>query len=83
MVPNFLTNKTLQPSKIILLDNSEYNLYIHHELTINKQNITVLSTVTNYKQIYDVIKDIRSTIYHAAVYKHVPMVELNVVWSLQ
>ena len=27
--------KDLQPSKIILLDNSEYNLYnIHHELTV-------------------------------------------------
>ena len=75
--------KNLQPSKIILLDNSEYNLYnIHHELTITNgvEVIPVLSTVTNYKQIYDVIKRYKiHTIYHAAAYKHVPMVELNVV----
>ena len=75
--------KDLQPSKIILLDNSEYNLYnIHHELTITNgvEVIPLLSTVTNYKQIYNVIKKHEiNTIYHAAAYKHVPMVELNVV----
>ena len=75
--------KDLQPSKIILLDNSEYNLYnIHHELTITNgvEVIPILSTVTNYKQIYNVIKKHEvNTIYHAAAYKHVPMVELNVV----
>ena len=75
--------KNLQPSKIILLDNSEYNLYnIHHELTITNgvEVVPVLSTVTNYKQIFDVIKQHNiHTIYHAAAYKHVPMVEMNAV----
>ena len=75
--------KALRPSLIILLDNSEFNLYnIHHELTItNGVDVRpVLSTVTNYNQIYNVIKKYKiDTIYHAAAYKHVPMVELNVV----
>jgi FlaA1/EpsC-like NDP-sugar epimerase len=75
--------KDLKPSLIVLLDNSEYNLYnIHHELTINNgvEVIPVLSTVTNYNQVYNVIKKYKiDTIYHAAAYKHVPMVELNVV----
>jgi FlaA1/EpsC-like NDP-sugar epimerase len=75
--------KALRPSLIILLDNSEFNLYnIHHELTITNgvDVIPVLSTVTNYNQIYNVIKKYTiDTIYHAAAYKHVPMVELNVV----
>ena len=75
--------KALRPSLIILLDNSEFNLYnIHHELTITNgvDVIPVLSTVTNYNQIYNVIKKYKiHTIYHAAAYKHVPMVELNVV----
>ena len=75
--------KELKPSLIVLLDNSEFNLYnIHYELTItNGVNvIPVLSTVTNYNQIYNVIKMYKiDTIYHAAAYKHVPMVELNVV----
>jgi FlaA1/EpsC-like NDP-sugar epimerase len=75
--------KELQPSLIVLLDNSEYNLYnIHHELTITNgvEVMPVLSTVTNYKQVFNVIEKYKiDTIYHAAAYKHVPMVELNVV----
>ena len=75
--------KDLKPSLIILLDNSEYNLYnIHHELTITNgvKVIPILSTVTNYNQIYNVIEKYNiDAIYHAAAYKHVPMVELNVV----
>lgn len=75
--------KDLKPSLIILLDNSEYNLYnIHHELTISNgvKVIPILSTVTNYNQIYNVIEKYKiDAIYHAAAYKHVPMVELNVV----
>jgi len=75
--------KTFNPSLIILLDNSEFNLYnIHHELTISNgvDVIPILSTVTNYHQVYNLIKKYKiHTIYHAAAYKHVPMVELNVV----
>ena len=75
--------KELKPTSIIILDNSEFNLYnIHHELTIlnGVEVIPILSTVTNYSQIYNVIKKYKiDTIYHAAAYKHVPMVELNVV----
>ena len=75
--------KELKPTSIIILDNSEFNLYnIHHELTISNgvEVIPILSTVTNYSQIYNVIKKYKiDTIYHAAAYKHVPMVELNVV----
>ena len=75
--------KELQPSLLVLLDNSEYNLYnIHHELTITNgaEVVPVLSTVTNYKQVFNVIEKYKiDTIYHAAAYKHVPMVELNVV----
>ena len=74
----------LSPNKIVLLDNSEFNLYsIHQELLsllINVEIIPTLCTATNYYQLKKIIKthDI-NTIYHAAAYKHVPMVELNVV----
>ncbi len=75
--------KELKPSLVVLLDNSEFNLYnVHYELTITNgvKVIPVLATVTNYNQIYNVIKKYKiDTIYHAAAYKHVPMVELNVV----
>jgi FlaA1/EpsC-like NDP-sugar epimerase len=74
----------LSPKKVVLLDNSEYNLYnIHLELTSKEFSIDVipsLCTVTNYYQLKQVIAQNNiHTIYHAAAYKHVPMVEINVV----
>ncbi len=75
--------KKLGPNKIILYDNSEFNLYsIHHELILGNgvKVIPVLATVTNYKQLNNIIKEHKiHTIYHAAAYKHVPMVEMNMI----
>ena len=75
---------TLNPAKIVLLDNSEFNLYtIHQELSlllINIEIIPALCTVTNSFQLKKIIeKNHIHTIYHAAAYKHVPMVEMNIV----
>ena len=75
---------TLTPSKIVLLDNSEFNLYtIHQELSsllINIEIIPTLCTATNYYQLKKIISQHQiHTIYHAAAYKHVPMVEMNIV----
>jgi len=74
----------LSPAKIVLMDNSEFNLYnIHSELInlgLNIDIIPSLCTVTNYYQLYKVIEKHQiNTIYHAAAYKHVPMVEMNIV----
>ena len=74
----------LAPQKIVLLDSSEFNLYtIHQELSsllINVKIVPALCTVTNYYQLKKLINIHQiNTIYHAAAYKHVPMVELNVV----
>ena len=75
--------KKLNPNKIILFDNSEFNLYsIHHELTVTNgiEIIPVLATITNSSQVNNVVcKYNIDTIYHAAAYKHVPMVEQNIV----
>jgi FlaA1/EpsC-like NDP-sugar epimerase len=74
----------LSPNKVVLIDNSEFNLYtINQELTslLNSvEIIPVLCTVTNYYQLKRIISEYNiNTIYHAAAYKHVPLVELNVV----
>ena len=74
----------LSPKKIILLDNSEFNLYtIHQELSSMLRNVEVipsLCTVTNYHQLKKIISEHNiNTIFHAAAYKHVPMVEMNVI----
>ena len=74
----------LSPKKVVLMDNSEYNLYnIHLELSSKKPLVEIVSslcTVTNHYQLRQVLlKNKIHTIYHAAAYKHVPMVEMNVV----
>ncbi len=74
----------LSPKRIVLLENSEFNLYnIDYQLSLSKKRseiIPVLSDVTNYDQVEKIISenDI-DTIYHAAAYKHVPLVEINAV----
>ena len=73
----------LGPKKIVLFENSEFNLYsIHQELSQNRKRseiIPKLATVTNSHQINKVISENQiNTIFHAAAYKHVPMVEMNI-----
>ena len=73
----------LGPKKIILFENSEFNLYsIHQELSQSRKRseiILKLATVTNFQQLKKVIFENEvNTIFHAAAYKHVPMVEMNI-----
>lgn len=85
----------LQPESLILFEISEFALYaiekeLHHQLTkkINAEEIKlvpVLGSVVNKGRIEKVCKTFRvQTIYHAAAYKHVPMVEKNpgeAIWN--
>jgi FlaA1/EpsC-like NDP-sugar epimerase len=77
-----------QPSKLILLDVSEAFLYeIHQELTeylCETHNDLVVEPLIGNVQNGMLMKHILhkyqvQTIYHAAAYKHVPMVEHNVI----
>ena len=75
----------LKPSKLVVLEQSEENLYhITEELTVLLNNetgthfsfIPVLGSITNREKVQRVIKDNEiHTVYHAAAYKHVPIVE--------
>ena len=71
-----------KPAKVIILDANEYALYsIKNELAnlnLNVELHAVLGSVNNKKRIIEVFKTFRvDTIYHAAAYKHVPLVEEN------
>lgn len=75
---------TLAPKQLVLLDQSEYNLYaIEQELSNwrldHSCNIfAVLGSVTDSARMQDVFSAYRpETVYHAAAYKHVPLVEAN------
>lgn len=75
----------LKPNKIVLFDHSEFNLYsIDYELTSlgekNCEIVPVLADVKSINKVENAIKENKiDTIYHAAAYKHVPMVEKNTV----
>lgn len=77
----------LQPCKLILFEQNEFALYAI-EKELQHRNITVfpvLGSVTNAIRVEKVCKAFGvQTIYHAAAYKHVPMVEKNpaeAVWN--
>ncbi|MDZ3990448.1 UDP-N-acetyl-alpha-D-glucosamine C6 dehydratase [Pseudomonas sp. Teo4] len=77
----------LKPKTLLLFEHSEFNLYsIHSELEqrINRESLSVrlvpfLGSVRNQKHLLDTMTMWRvDTVYHAAAYKHVPMVEHNI-----
>ncbi|MBA3006368.1 MAG: polysaccharide biosynthesis protein [Proteobacteria bacterium] len=73
-----------KPAQLIVFDNGEFNLYtIEYELRHSLSNIVfdaVLGDVKNQDRVNWLFKTYRpDVVYHAAAYKHVPMVEANPV----
>ncbi|CAN7498337.1 polysaccharide biosynthesis protein [Acidovorax sp. LjRoot129] len=76
-----------QPRQLLLVEHSEFALYtIHHELQAllaqtgeHACELTpLLANVTQQERMADICRRYRPmSIYHAAAYKHVPMVEAN------
>ncbi len=75
----------LGPAKLVLLDNSEPNLY-HLEQEFSRKTpseletdiVPVLGSVLNKELVRMVLKEHRvQVVYHAAAYKHVPLVEAH------
>ncbi len=72
----------LHPSKLILIELNEFALYqIEKELNTHAPHVKIISIlldVCEEEKITRVFKDYGvQTVYHAAAYKHVPLVELN------
>lgn len=77
----------LRPRLLVLFEHSEYNLYaIHQELTTliermgaGVQVLPILGSVRHPEKLFDVMRTWSiDTVYHAAAYKHVPIVEHNI-----
>lgn len=77
-----------RPSKLLLFEQNEYNLYtIHRDLQQRQASVSpgtelipLLGDVCHFDRISQVCRTWQPrTIYHAAAYKHVPLVEHNPV----
>lgn len=75
------------PSELILLEVSEFALYkverelkaICHERKYRFPLVTLLGTVRDERRLESLFRTFKvDTVYHAAAYKHVPMVEHNI-----
>ncbi len=72
----------LNPDKLVLLERSEYNLYTIMQDEIVREHgdkvVPILGSILNEEQLYKTLLTHNiQTVYHAAAYKHVPMVEIN------
>ena len=79
------------PSRLVLLDQSEYGLYQIEdeisseiiELGLSTEVITSIANVCNEKVLSKILSENAvETVFHTAAYKHVPLLEANVYASL-
>ncbi len=75
-----------RPRQLLLLDHNEFGLYsIHQELLglriagkTDVQLVPLLGSVVSLQRLREICETyLPATVYHAAAYKHVPMVESN------
>jgi FlaA1/EpsC-like NDP-sugar epimerase len=77
----------LKPKKLILVELNEFALYkIYEELKNINQNLKIIPLLVNVQNLSKIehifnIFNI-NTVYHAAAYKHVPLVEENICESV-
>jgi len=81
------------PKTLLLVDQSEYALYqIHHEISarlenhgdLNIQIVPLLASIINLERMRGIVSEWQpDVIYHAAAYKHVPLVEANIVEGIR
>jgi len=74
----------LNPSKLLLIDQNEFALYVIHqeiEKKLNDQTLValpLLASVQDCDRLNEILTTWQpDTVYHAAAYKHVPLVEHN------
>lgn len=78
----------LGPRRLVLFEISEYNLYavdqelqaLNRKLAEPVEIVALIGSVQNRDRVSEILESCEvETVYHAAAYKHVPLVEGNVV----
>ena len=82
----------VKPARLILLDHSEYGLYQIEsqiltkveELDLDTEIVSIIANVCDEKALLEILtKNSVETVFHAAAYKHVPLLEANVYASIK
>jgi len=78
----------LKPKKLILIELNEFALYKINEelknLKLDFKIVPLLINIQNSSRVEEVFKTFKiDTVYHAAAYKHVPLVEENICESVK
>ena len=78
----------LKPKKLLLLEFNEFALYkINEEIKnkkLNFETIPLLINIQNSSRVNEIFKTFQvDTVYHAAAYKHVSLVEENICESIK
>lgn len=78
----------LGPQKLLLVEQGEFSLYdIHQELESKKLGITIIPLLASVQDVDRMGKLFSTwrphTVYHAAAYKHVPLVEHNLLEGIK
>ena len=73
----------LKPNRLLLLELNEFSLYkIYEELKDSNKKLKIISLLVNtqnQKKLETIFETFKvDTVYHAAAYKHVPLVEENI-----
>lgn len=81
-----------KPKTLILFELSEFNLYTINKNLLDRKEILgfetkiipVLGSIQNENQLNDIFKLFKiNTVYHSAAYKHVPLLEMNVIQGIK
>jgi FlaA1/EpsC-like NDP-sugar epimerase len=78
----------LNPQKLLLLELNEFSLYkIYEELKIANEHLKIIPLLVNVQdqtKVNEIFKTFKvDTVYHAAAYKHVSLVEENISESVK
>ena len=78
----------LKPKSLVLCELNEFALYkIYEELKLINKKLKIIPLICNIQdenKINEILKTFKvDTVYHAAAYKHVPLVESNICEGVQ
>ena len=80
---------SLGPKRLVLFEHSEYALYaiesqLRQALGTDLEIVPILGSVRDYHRVKRVMSAFQvETLYHAAAYKHVPLVEYNPIEGIR